>query len=229
MRGRSSYSLAGTASVLAGLSFVVVIITLFLNPAESLRDPAEYWAFLANDPNAVLLQVIESWALGLGSLLAIAVVLVLLDHLRSQSETWIRWTSILALVGFAVFAINSFTSIAADPARAAAYATGGAAVRAAIEVTPLVVVDQQGWVAAGTVGLWLLTVSLVGLRSKEFSWGLHVVGILSAAAYWILIALLTLNPELIGSPASSLFFLVPLWYLWMGVTLLRLGPIPAEP
>lgn len=76
------------------------------------------------------------------------------------------------------------------------------------------------------MGLWILTVSLIGLRSKEFSRALHVVGILAAAGYWVLIALLTLDTEL--SAVAVLFFFLPIWYIWMGVTLLRVGPPPTE-
>jgi hypothetical protein len=98
-------------------------------------------------------------------LVAIAVVLALSESVRSENEGWIRWTSTLALLGFAVVAINNFRKIAFQPRMAIAYVKGDAVTKAAIEVSGPFSLDPRGWLGFEAVGLWVLIVSLLFLRT----------------------------------------------------------------
>jgi hypothetical protein len=165
----------------------------------------------------------------LGSLLAIAAVQAISDCVRSGNEGWVRWTSTLAIIGFAVNAIDSFRRIAMDPARATAYVTGDAAVKAALNVPGATVgLDPGAWLRFGAVGLWILIVSIQILRTGTFPRLLAYVGIALTIADWLIAASNSLNIQLFTAIISGvgLIILAPIWYVWLGLKLRMLVEDP---
>ena len=156
--------------------------------------------------------------------MGIAAVLAISESVRFANEGWVRWTSTLALIGFAATAISFFRFIALDPARAAAYVTGNAATKAAL-TTPgaLAGLDPQGWLRFGVVGLWILAVDLLALHGGAWPKPLAYVGIATAIGYWLILAshIVQVPTQLLRTIIVGVCGLIlpPLWYIWLGLRL----------
>lgn len=222
MKDNTLSRLGGICSILAGISYVVVGIAYLLVPAEQKAgaDPAAFLTSFAQNPS---MSTLEYWAFALGAVLALAVVLAISEKVRSANEGWVRWTSSLALVGFAVAAIQYFRYVALYPGRAAAYATADAATKAALAANQsMMALDPDGWLAFGGVGLWFLVVNLLALRGNIWPKPLAYVGIAGAIAYWFVVAGFVLEVGIFVTIAAAAAVIVaPIWYIWAGLILRR--------
>jgi hypothetical protein len=222
MKDNTLSRLAGICSILVGISYVVAGLAYLLVPAEqkTTANPAAFLTSFGQKPTA---SVLEYWAFALGAVLGIAVVLAISEKVRSANEGWVRWTSSIALVGFAVAATQYFRYIALNPERAAAYATGDGATRAALAANQsMVELDPGGWLAFGGVGLWFLVVNLLALRGNIWPKLLAYVGMAGAIAYWFVVAGNALDVEVfVTIAAAAAVILAPTWYIWAGLILRR--------
>jgi hypothetical protein len=222
MKGKSISDLGGICSILVGIFYLLGgIAYLLLPPAQKATgDPA---AFLSSFAENNTMSTLNYWSFGLTGLLGIAVVLALADKIISVSEGWGRWTSNLAVVGFAFLALNYFRSVSIYPDRAAAFVAGDEVTKAAIAANQsLVGVDPQGWVTYGLVGIWFLVVNLLALRGDLWSKLLSYVGIVGAIAYGMVVAGLASQTEiLVTIAAGAAVIIAPIWYIWMGLDLRR--------
>ena len=224
MKDNTMSKLGGTCSILLGVSYMVIGITYFLLPPE-LQEPLADGKFMTAYAQNPLMLNVEDWAFALGGLLAIAAVLAISDSVRSANEGWVRWTSSLALVGFAALAISYFRFLALAPDRAAAYVQGDAALKAALTVPPAPLnglgLDPQGWLEFGAVGLWILVVSLFALRGGTWPKPLAYVGVGLAIVYWLVVAAIVLKMQLLIAIAAGVgsVLLAPIWYIWLGLRL----------
>ena len=145
------------------------------------------------------------------------------------NEGWVRWTSSLATLAFAVTILDNYWAIVMNPLRAAAYLTGNEALRTTLTVPGAPQwIDVQNWLAFGAVGLWVLVVSLLALRGNVWSKGLAYLGIALAFVYF-----LALSPLVFPSLSGVVIFtvvaggggvvLAPIWYIWMGIHLRRMA------
>ena len=106
--------------------------------------------------------------------------------------------------------------------------TGTDAIRATLTVPGAPQwIDVQGWLAYGAVGLWILVVSLLALRSNAWPKGLSYLGILGAFIYFLALASIVI-PSLFLSGAIIFVgvigaVLAPIWFGWMGIYLRRIG------
>lgn len=224
MRDNTLSKLGGTCSILAGVSYVLIGITYLLLPAAHRvgADPSQYFPSFAQNPTLSLLMY---WEFAVGAVLAIAAVLAISEIVRPANEGWVRWTSNLAYLGFAVTAISYFRALAVQPRRAAAYVAGDASTQAAIAASVAFNLDPQGWLRFGCVGLWVLVVSVLALRSDALPKALAYVGIAVTILYWFAVAGEVLQIELLTAIAAGLGGIIaaPIWYIWMGLTLRRAG------
>jgi hypothetical protein len=224
MKDNTLSKLGGNCSLLLGVSYLLIGVTYLLLPADQKQTSAtdKFLLSFAQDPTT---QMIQFWVFALSGLLGIAVVLALSESVRSANEGWVRWTSILASLGFAVVAINNFRNIAFQPARAMAYLKGDAAARAAIELSGPFGLDPQNWLGFGAVGLWVLVVSLLALRAGAWPKLLTYAGLATAVAYWLIVVGSVLNLETLFTLAAALggIVLAPIWYIWAGLKLRQAG------
>lgn len=167
------------------------------------------------------MSTVEYWAFALGAVFAIAAVLAVSESVLSVNEGWVRWTSNLAIIGFAVSAINYFRYLGHYPTMAATYATGDAATRAAMKASQSVLsLDPNGWLVFGGVGLWCLVVNLLALRENTWPKTLSYVGVAGAIAYWLVVAGFVFQMYILITIAAAAAIIVgPIWYIWVGLTL----------
>jgi hypothetical protein len=218
--------LGGACAIVVGISYILVGITYFLLPAAQ-RPSATIATFLASYAQDPTITRLLLWELALGALFAICVVLALGDILRASGEGWARWMSNLAIIGFAVTALNSFRSLSLQPLVATAYVSADAAAKTAIAATAQTQIDPDGWLGFGVVGAWALTAGVLMLRTSALPRVLGYVGIAVGIAYWSVLAGNVLNVELLTSVGAGLggVVLAPIWFIGIGLTLRR-GTVP---
>lgn len=224
MKDNTISKLGGNSSILLGISYLVIGVTYLLLPAAQKQTSAtdQFMPSFAENPTT---QVIQWWVFALSGLIGIAVVLAVSESLRSANAGWVRWTSMLAILGFAVVSINNFRVIAFQPAMARAYVEGDAVTKAAIEVSGPFSLDPQGWLGFGAVGLWVMVVSLLALRVGAWPTLLAYIGLATALAYWLIVAGFVFNQETLFTIGAALggILLAPLWYIWAGLRLRQAG------
>src|SRR6516225_7408278 len=129
MKDNSLRTLGGTCSILTGVIIIVTAVLYLLLPSEQ-QDacgcPDQFLASLAHNPT---LYVAESALFAASSLLAIAAVLAISATVRAVHEGWTLWSGTLAIIGFAVNAIDQLRHAVLHPAQATAYVQGDAAVK----------------------------------------------------------------------------------------------------
>ena len=220
MKGNKLGKVGGTCSILVGISYILVGITYLLVPAEQ-RPGSSPAAFLTSFAQNPMMEILMWWAFALGAVFAIAAVLAVSEMVLPLNEGWVRWTSNLAVIGFAVTALNYFRYMAYNPTLAAAYATGDATAKAAAASSQSVLaLDPNGWLIFGGVGLWFLVVNLLALSGNTWPKILSYVGIAGAIAYLLVVAGYVFQMYiLISIAAAAAIVLGPIWYIWAGLTL----------
>lgn len=197
MKDNSLYKLGGIASILVGISYVVVGITTILTPPAVAGVPNAQATILFFEDSEFLILT-NWWALLIGAVFALAMIPAVSATVQHLNEGWVRWTSTLATIAFAVVTVDNYWPIVYTEARARAYETGTEAVRAALSIpgSPQWI-DVQGWLAYGAVGLWLLVISLLVLRSNIWPWVWLI---------WEFSSLLFTSWRLLPQSFQSLFF-----------------------
>jgi hypothetical protein len=220
MKDNTLSKLGGNCSILLGILYLLIGVTYLLLPADQKQTSATDKFLLSFAQNPIT-QMIQFWEFALSGLIGIAVVLAASESVRSANEGWVRWTSNLAVLGFAVVAINNFRNIAFQPGRAAAYVEGDAVTKTVIELSGPFGLDPQNWLSFGAVGLWVLVVSLLALRAGTWPKLLTYVGIATAVAYWLIVVGSIFNLEALFTIAAALggIILAPIWYIWTGLRL----------
>jgi len=217
--GKGGGKLGGICSILIGVLNVLLVIYVVVTPAGQRYDAGEFYIYYAQSP----LALSAAWVmLALTSVLAFAVVPAVGDLLRWESNEWIRAASVLAIVAFAVTAVSFLTLIGKAPDLAQAYVTGDSATKSAIAAIGLPELDPNGWIMFGGAGMWTLVVSVVGLRSGKLS-KLHAfIGIPCATCYWATVFADVFELEALNLiAAGGGAILAPIWYVWMGIRLVR--------
>ncbi|HNB41872.1 MAG TPA: DUF4386 family protein [Anaerolineales bacterium] len=220
MKDNSLYKLGGFASIIVGISYVVIGITTVLLPPNLAGVPEAQSPFMFFEANRGLLMT-QYWAFTIGAIFALAMIPAVSATVQHLNEGWVRWTSSLATLGFVAAILDNYWAIVVTPARAAMYTTGSEVVRAALSIPgEPQVLDVQGWLASGGVGLWVLVIGLLALRGKVFPKGLAYLWIIGAFTYFMSLAA-SVIPDLYLSgvviAVSSIgAVLAPVGYGWMG-------------
>jgi len=212
--------LGGMCSILAGALIPVSAIAYLLMPAaqQSWADPA---AYLSSFADARTFALIEYSANVLTAILALAVVVAIPHKIRPVNEGWLRWTTVLGLVGYSVTALQYLRELALIPRMAEAFVVADATTRSATAGNLyLVLLDPHGWITFGAIGTWLLAVNVLALPGTRWSRPLAYVGAVGGIAYWLIVAGTVLHVDALVTIAASAGVLVgPIWFVWMGLVL----------
>ncbi len=216
MKDNSLSKLGGICCIVLGVLYVLFAIFYLADPVQQAIGTDEYWPKLAQNPPV---HVLSNWAWALVGVLGLVTVPAISQLVRAQNEGWVRWMSNLALLGYAVQAINSFRALALEPGIGAAYVAGPAATQAALQAIS-VSLDPQGWLVDGGVGLWLLVISLLALRGDVWPKVLAYLGIAAGILYWLALAGNVLEIQtLVQIAAGAAIIVGPVFLVWMGLRL----------
>jgi hypothetical protein len=111
------------------------------------------------------------------------------------------------------------------PIRTAGYVAGDAMAKTAIAYNQrALVLDPQGWLMFGAVGLWLLVVSVLALRGGAWPKPLAYLGIATAIVGWVEVASIVLNIGILDTIAAvAIVILGPIVFIWLGLRLRQAG------
>jgi hypothetical protein len=222
MEEKSVAKLGGVCSIIVGILYVMIGVTFLLVPAEQqggIDDIAMFLPSFHQNPIAMTLLYVE---FALSAILAIAAVPAITGLVRAVNEGWARWTSNLAFLGFALVAIYYFQMIAIAPPQAAAFVAGDASTKAALVIPTGV--DPQFLLRYGTIGLWMLVVSILALKGKILPTTLSAIGIIGAVLYWVFAINDALGVATVVRPILAIAGGViagPIWFIWIGIRLTK--------
>jgi len=224
MNKQNLYSVGGLFAILLGLTKIWTAISYLIIPADQ-RAAVPGKVFLPAYAQGHGLLNSLFWAEALVGVFGLAIVPALARWLVNQrNEGWVKWTSALATVGFAVSAIGYFLTLARLPGIATAFVNGDPSTQAALAVTWRSTPDLFGFWGYGAIGIWMLCVSLIMLQRADISKVFAIIGLLTGVLS-ILVAAGTyfkFQPLLLlGAAAGGIA--APVWFIWLGL-LLRRGP-----
>jgi len=225
MTDRGVTRLGGICAILAGALLPASAVAFLLMPTaqQTWADPAAYLESFAEAPTYAM---IEYSANAVGAILGLAVVIAIPYILRPVHEGWLRWATVIAVLGYSVIAVQYLRELALIPPMAERYMMADATTRAATAATLyLVLLDPHGWISYGAIGTWLLAINILALRGARWPRLLSIVGIGGGIAYWLIVAGTVLRVEALGTIAAAAgVILAPIALIWIGLILRRSSP-----
>ena len=221
MKDRSLLKLGAVASILLGVAKLFSGgIYFFVAPEQRVASPgALLLPSFAQDPLRLTLLF---WAEALVGIFGFAVVPALASLLRERSEGWVRWSSTLATVGYAIASAGYLLTIARLPVIAAAYVKGEPSTQAALAAVWKSSPDLQGFWGYAAIGVWVLVMSLLAMRGQGFPRGYALLGLLLAILYLLIpVAVIPKNQTLVLGIVGLGAIVAPIWYVWTGLVLRR--------
>ena len=220
MEDRRIAKIGGICSIITGILYLIIAGTYFIIPAE--QNPAtQYYSseFFSSIRENFSGQEILYWSLILSAVFGIAVVAAVSDLVRPSSEGLVHWTSTLATIGFGIQIAANVLGRDYVLRVSSGYFQLDGSVQSAINLQGNLFND---WVTFGLVGIWLITVNVLALRGGLLSRVLAFVGLISGVAYWLVVAGNIFEIlSLITIAAGIGIFFLPLWYIWIGASLLQ--------
>jgi hypothetical protein len=227
MADRTLTSLGGTCAILAGALLPVSAIAFLLMPApqQTWADPAAYLESFAHAPTYALVEYSANAA---AAVLALCAVLAVPRVLRPTHEGWLRWATVIGLLGYSLIALQYLREIALIPPMAERYLMADVPTRTATAPNLyLVLLDPQGWISYGATGGWLLAISLLGLLGHRWPRTLSILGVAGGLAYWLIVAGTAFNVDsLVTIAVAAGVILAPATLIWIGIFLRRWMPDP---
>ena len=210
--GSAAIALA-VATAVAGVAYVLLPETQRLGvPGRTLLP-----SFAAN-PLPLQLEMFALTAMGVIGLAIVRPIRVLLD----RDDPWLRWTSALAIVGFAVGAVGNSLVMGKLPGIASAYVAADDAGKAVIAVFWRTTLDPVGLWQFGAVGVWTLVVGVVALRSGQIErLGAYLALAAGVAHLAIPIVLVASAQSALGILALLAAIVIVAWFAWIGRVLWR--------
>jgi hypothetical protein len=207
--------------VLAVLTALAAILYVLLPAAQRLGVPGrELLPSFAANPLPLQL---ESLALAGMGVVGLAVVRPIRKLVRSD-DAWLRWASNLALVGFAVAAVGNTLIMGKLPGIAAAYVAAEPAAQSTIVVFWRTTLDPFGLWQFGAVGVWLLVVGILALRTAHFpSLGAWLALAAGVAHISIPVVLLVSAQSALAVLALVAAAVIVVWFAWVGLYMWRAG------
>lgn len=213
--------LAGIAALVKAATYVVgfAVMAVYLAPrgfVDAALDPAGSLAFLLQNQPAMyvwylLLYVVGGFAL-------VAVVAGLDDRMAASSSLARRSTSVVGFVWAGLLLASGLVALVGQNA-VIALAADDISMATSTWSSVSIVQDALGGGIEVVGAVWVLGVSLAGLRTRAVGRGLALLGIAIGVA-----GVATLVPAL-AEATTALFgigFIV--WFVWMGAIMLRPRP-----
>jgi hypothetical protein len=204
------------ALYLAAAYLIGIVIFLVVLDYPSITDPAQKVALLVEMPAVIFATNLLMYVFF--GVFLIVLSLALYERLKTQAPAMMQAATAIAIIWAGSLIAGGMVSnagiapvvalYARDPAQAALTWQG-------IEIVASGLSNGNGEILGG---LWTLLISLVGLRTGGLPKGLTVLGRLVGA-----VGIISILPGL--TTLTGIFGLSQIvWYVWLGIVLLRSGP-----
>ena len=211
---------SGVAAIALAVATALAAVAYVLLPeAQRLGVPGRVLlpSFAANQ----LPLQIEMLSLTAMGVIGLAVVRPIRD-LLDRHDPWLRWTSALALVGFAVGAVGNSLVMGKLPGIASAYVAADDAGKGVIAVFWRTTLDPVGLWQFGAVGVWTLVVGLVAIRSGRLQrTGAYLAIAAGVAHLAIPLSLVASAQSTLSGVALIAAVIIVAWFGWIGRVLWR--------
>jgi hypothetical protein len=222
--GTSMAKVGSVCSILAGTLFLASGVGFFLFQVasfdwNSMKSISEYFREF---PAASVTWTFVNGSAAIASLLAVAGVLALSDEMRPAGEGLVRWTSTLAIIGYAIIAVTNLADLYEIRRLALGYAQLDGSAQSAIEVVGSGSLDPTLSLRFLTIGPWFLVAGWLSLRCGLLPKGLATLGVVAgiAALFFVLLSFLELQTLTMITGALAVVF-HPVWLIWTGIVLGR--------
>ncbi|RHW36160.1 hypothetical protein D1B33_10995 [Lysinibacillus yapensis] len=216
--------LGGISAILVGICYLLTVIVVLLSPPgeNAVIDHVTYMNQL----------MLVHYILGALGILGIMVVLTISRTLENQTKNseWYPYSQVMAIIGFALLAINNFRQTGLDHELSHDAVHAGGAVLDAVVIgwVGLVELSPQGWIDFGFVGIWMITVSVYYFKISK---NLSVLGFIGGSCFILTVLgnITGFSPlVMIGMGVGGLV-IVPAWFMYNGVLLLKKPPLSISP
>jgi hypothetical protein len=221
MNGASMAKVGSICSILAGAIFVVSGAAFFLLVGDfdfdSIKSSSKYFNAV---PGALTIFTVVNAGATLASFLAIAGVLALSDRIQAAHEGLVRWTSTLAIIGYAILAVSNVADLYQTRRIALGYTQIDQSAQTALEVMGIGSLDPTLILRFITFGPWFLVAGWLALRHGQLPKVLAWLGVIAgiAALLFVIVSFLDLQTVTMITITLTLVF-HPLWLIWTGVEL----------
>jgi hypothetical protein len=184
-RHESSMARVGSrCSVLAGAIYIISGAAYFASQVgrfdwNSIRSISEYFSQV---PSAWPLWIIVNAGAAIASLLAVGGVQALSDEMRPAQEGLVRWTSTLAIIGYAIMAVSNLADLYQIRHVTSAYLHLDASAQSAVEAIGRVSLDPAMSLRFLTIGPWFLVAGWLALRHGRLPRAVAVLGVFGGVA-----------------------------------------------
>jgi Domain of unknown function (DUF4386) len=149
-------------------------------------------------------------------------VLALVDEIRPAHEGFIRWTSTLAIIGYAILAISNIADLYQIKRMVFGYAQINQSAQSALDVMGFGSIDPTLSLRFITIGPWFLVAGWLSLRNGQFPKALAYLGVIAGiiALLFVVISFLEIQTLTLITASIAVVF-QPLWLIWTGIVLGR--------
>jgi len=212
--------LGGIIFLLSGAGFFVFQVTTF--DWNSIKSISEY---LSRVPIGSTMWTLINLGSAIASFLAIGGVLALADRIHPANEGLVRWTSTLAVIGYAIVAVSNIADLYQIRQMTSGYLQLGPSAQSAVEAMGRGSLDPASNLRFLTIGPWFLAAGWLSLRGGRLPKALAYLGVIAGvvALVFVTVSFLELQTLTLITAAMAVLF-HPVWLIWTGVVLGRHEP-----
>ena len=183
MNGTSMAKVGSICSILAGAILVFSGAAFFLLVGHfdysSIKSISAYFNTV---PAASTILTVVNGGAAFASFLAVAGVLALSDRMQPSHEGLVRWTSTLAIIGYAILAVSDIADLYQTRQMAIGYAQVDQSAQSALEVIGIGSLDPTLILRFITIGPWFLVAGWLSLRNGQLPKVLAWLGVIAGIA-----------------------------------------------
>ncbi len=226
MNGASMAKVGSICSILAGAIFTISGVAFFLLAGHfdfgSIKSMSDYFRVV---PGGLTIFTVVNVGATLASFLAIAGVLALSDRLRPAHDGLVRWTSTLAIIGYAILAISDIADLYQTKRMVLGYAQIDQSAQSALEALGISSLDPTLFLRYITFGPWFLVAGWLSLQKNHLPKVLAWLGVIAGIAALLFVIVSFLNLVILTMVTITITLVFhPLWLIWTGLELAQIKP-----
>jgi hypothetical protein len=215
--------LGAACAILAGASDLAAAMIFYRLPPEQSSAWGSQAFYQSVAQSSVSLQA-TYFLSAVYVLLAIGVVIAVSERVKPAHPFLVNWAGVLAIIGFAIAALQNVTDWYQIPSLAQRYMQADPELRRLIEATGMAGrIDPDHWLQLLCLGFWFLVVHGLALRHGLLPKGLAGLGLVMGGGAW-----LAFSAGVAGNMSLyalilvlALVVILPAWFFWLAVVLWR--------